>query len=305
MKKIICMVLILLTLVGCTNTGAKDISPEVEKSISDLDILIDKAERIHPDLYKYTSEEAFDKQVTEIKSRFETGDSVEFYTLVAPLFASLNDGVTTLEPLGEYFNNAIANGQHFFPFQIEIQNQGLFLESSFIGETALTEGTQVVAINGVDFEMLYEEMIAYSSGVTMPSRESYLTKEFHRLYYVLYGDSKTFTLKYMDGDEIKEIEIEGANKDNIVVQPLPEVKTHRYEVLEEGVGVMTIYKFDGFSTFKRFMEATIKKMENEPVDTLVIDLRDNIGGNAEYAKYLMSYLTDKPFRVHGEIAANK
>lgn len=302
MRKIILLVLIaVLALFGCEKENVN--SAEVANAISDLDVLVDKAERVHPDLYRYISEDDFNKLVEEAKKQFETGDQVEFYKVVAPVFASVNDGTTVLEPLGDYFNHQIKEGDHFFPYQITVNNNMLFIESSFIGETEIPVGAEVLSINGKSFDDIYKEMIKYFSGVTQPSRESGLTKEFHRLYYVLFGDSENFDIEYEFEGSTSKASIAGANTENIVVQPLPEVKTHSYVEVQDGVGLISIYKFDGFSSFKRFMEATAKKIEENPVDVLILDIRDNIGGNTEYAKYLMSFITEKPFKVYGEIKA--
>jgi len=51
------------------------------------------------------------------------------------------------------------------------------------------------------------------------------------------------------------------------------------------------------------MEATYFKIEENNIDTLIFDVTYNIGGNVEYAKYLMSYITDQPFRLYGSIEA--
>lgn len=303
MRKFLLLALIaILALVGCDKEENVH-SEEVKNAISDLEVLVDKAERIHPDLYKYVSEEDFKKAVEDAKKQFKTGDQVEFYILVAPIFASINDGTTVLEPLGDYFNHQITQGDHFFPYQIDVDDGKLFLESSFIGETEIPMGAEILSINNRNFEEIYGEMIKYFSGVTVAGKESGLIKEFHRLFYVLYGDFKTFDIEYQFEGSTNKVSIAGANAENIVVQPLPEVKTHSYEEVKEGVGLISIYKFDGFSTFKRFMEATAKKIEENPVDVLVLDIRDNIGGNTEYSKYLMSFITDQPFKIYGEIQA--
>ena len=308
MKRIILLVLVMiLALVGCTKevdkTEQETQSPEVLNAISDLDVLIESAEKVHPDLYKYTDKDTFNESVETIKGSFETGDQVEFYQLVAPLFASLKDGKTILEPLADYFKYQIENGDHFFPYQVSIKDNKIFLESSYTGSEEISLHSEVTSINGKVAEDVLKELESYISGTTQAEIEYGLVKEFHRLYYVVYGNSDTFQISYLEDDMAKEVTLDGASIDNIVLQPLPEVQTHTYEVIDDGVGLISIYKFDGFSSFKRFIEATFVKIEENPIDTLIIDIRDNIGGNTEYSKYLMSYLTDKPFRLYGNIEA--
>lgn len=307
MKKIMMLILIVvLAFVGCT--GQSESSDKVEKSvevlnaISDLEVLISSAEKIHPNLYKYTDKESFYKDAEVIKEAFEVGDPVEFYTLVAPLFASLNDGKTILEPLADYFKHQIENGDSFFPYQISIDNNKIYLQASYTGDDRIELDTELLSINGKSSSELIEDLGRYISGTTQSEVEAGLVKEFHRLYYVVYGNSDVFKISYLDDGE-QTLEMDAASMDNIVLQPLPEVKTHTYEVLDDGIGLISIYKFDGFSSFKRFFDATLNKIEENPVDTLIIDIRDNIGGNTEYSKYLMSNLTDQPFRLYGKIEA--
>ena len=304
MKKILMIVLVFtLALVGCSGDKTPEQSVEVINAIADLDELIEAAERIHPDLYKYSTKEAFENEVAAAKAGFKTGDQVEFYQLVAPVFASLNDGKTIIEPLSDYFKFQVNSGDRFFPFQVKLNNRKLTLDVSFIGAQDVPSQAEVVSINGVSIDDLYAEMTRYISGLTQAEKESGLVKEFHRLYYVLYGTSETFDIEYKTDEGTETATIAGAGIDNIELQPLPEVQTHSYEEIEDGVGLIKLYKFDGFSTFKRFMEATFVKLEENPIDTLIIDVRDNIGGNTDYTKYLMSYITDQPFRLYGSIEA--
>lgn len=310
-KKIILFLVVLLAFTGCTKSKDNDIqvsdnkepTTKIEKAISDLDYLVGMAEKIHPDLYIYTDKEEFAKEAELIKSKFKEGTQLEFYQLVAPLFASLNDGVTEIDPLGNYFTSAIENGGNFFPYQIEVNDGKFIVKSCYIGDEQVLNDSEILKINGLSTEEIYTNLIRYTSGISVYERERELTKVFHRLYYMIYGDSEKFTVDISYGSESKTAEVDAANMKNVILQELPENKTYSYKRVKDGVGLITIYKFDGFSGFKRFMEATTINLKNENIESLIIDISDNIGGNPEFSKYIMSFITDEPFRLYGDIKA--
>ncbi|MCH4890778.1 hypothetical protein EZV73_24580 [Acidaminobacter sp. JC074] len=299
MKRVLVLMLAVLVFVSCS----EEQSPEVKKAIEDLDVLIEKAEAIHPDLYKYTSKETFDSKVNQVKSSFETGDQVEFYRLVAPIFASLGDGVTELEPMTEYFIRQIKKGDNFFPYEVEFEDGRLFVYKSYVESNKVPEGAEIISIDGIKTEVVYQEMTDYVSGLTSTEKDRKLTERFQQLYFILYGSKELMDLEYVANDHVKTLSVQTAGIDDTLQAPIQNMPSYTYEVIDSGLAKISIHQFHGFIGFKQFMEATQKKILDDDIDTLVIDLRDSIGGNNKYNEYLMSLVTDIPFRLYGDITA--
>lgn len=71
-----------------------------------------------------------------------------------------------------------------------------------------------------------------------------------------------------------------------------------------GVGVLELRSFIGgtpaqFEAFSAFLEKTFETLRAGGQKTLVLDLRENGGGNSNFGDLLMPYLTAQPYRMFG------
>lgn len=79
------------------------------------------------------------------------------------------------------------------------------------------------------------------------------------------------------------------------------------EFPQKGVGLLTIKSFDRNRLggpdqhFEKFLAKCFSELNEKNVKNLIIDLRENAGGQDEYGPLLYSYLTSKPFRYYGSI----
>ncbi|HYG41268.1 MAG TPA: S41 family peptidase, partial [Cytophagales bacterium] len=53
--------------------------------------------------------------------------------------------------------------------------------------------------------------------------------------------------------------------------------------------------------YKDFLKKTFKELKNRNIENLILDLRNNEGGEETYGILLYSYLTDKPFHYYKKI----
>lgn len=75
-------------------------------------------------------------------------------------------------------------------------------------------------------------------------------------------------------------------------------EAHYYTKLDKEAGYLYLGHFDiDPSDFESFIDATFAQLKTDGVSKLVIDIRDNPGGNTDTVSYLASYIANKPFRL--------
>lgn len=67
-----------------------------------------------------------------------------------------------------------------------------------------------------------------------------------------------------------------------------------FELLKDNVGYLAIKSFSGANYYQIFDDLYPKILET---DALIIDVRNNSGGNSGYADYIISHFSDKPIRL--------
>jgi C-terminal processing protease CtpA/Prc len=127
-------------------------------------------------------------------------------------------------------------------------------------------------------------------------------------------------LSLWDAKEKREINVRVAGAPRTRLEELarakfPEDQGHKTAAdlafLDEGrIAVMKIYSFGGFvdaqqkKTLKQFYQEAFDAMSSKGTKTLVLDLRNNGGGEDELGKLLLSYLVDKPFQYYDQLVIN-
>lgn len=70
----------------------------------------------------------------------------------------------------------------------------------------------------------------------------------------------------------------------------------KYTVLKDNIGLLKVNEFMG-RDFNRIFDSLYPQILTS--DALIIDLRDNTGGNSGYADYIIRHLSDKPIQTDG------
>ncbi len=307
MKKILLIMLLLLLFIGCAENNnieeKKELEKEenkIEQSIKDLDQLIIDAEKIHVDMYKHLSKEDFLEKVEKVKSEFKTGERVEFYKLVAPLFTELNANIS-LSPLSDYFTNEIKKGNRFFPFDLDIRDGKIFVKTSYT-DKKIMEGSEILSINGKSANTVLDEMLIFFEGTSKKSKYRSLELEFPRLYYILNGPVEDYTIKYIIDGKEEDLMLKGAGTDNIVKTKMPNVESFKASIKDD-LYIIDSNSFDKIELFKNFMKVNLEKINADTISKVVFDIRDNPGGDINYIRLITSYLTDKEITIYGDIYA--
>lgn len=303
-----------LFLGGCAQSHL-DIFPELEDpslmeretSVAelhqDIDAYVAGVRARHPDFDGYADEQALQQRVAELKQQIDQPMTrVEFFRYVGQLSHLFNDGHSfLLWPYQEY-TAAVAAGQQPFPFAVKEQEGALYLARGYDRAAAnnaqsLSAGSQIVSINGVAAEHIIEQGQLYVGGETRRLRDAFVAERFPYMLWAVFGmlgefelvlkhEAQFYSVTVTSDEQWKSQTAQAANEDL------------ELQLLEPNLAYLRVGSFDvdpeQFADEVATHFATLKKQN---VQHLIIDIRDNTGGNTDTATELASYLANAPFKL--------
>ena len=184
-------------------------------------------------------------------------------------------------------------------------------------------GMEIQSINGVSATKIVEKMLAATSGdgdIKTNRMWRLGGWSFSSRLLTLMGFLGPYDVTLWDSKEKREIKVhlEGVNMARL--QSTARTKFPQDErpktaaelaFLDEGmIAVMKIHEFGGFvdaerkKPLEKFFQESFDAMDRKGTKKLVLDLRNNGGGEDELGKQLLSYLLDKPFKYYDDLVIN-
>jgi C-terminal processing protease CtpA/Prc len=319
--------LIIFTVIYGTHYAQKapDFSFDVNKKFSiaqlkqDIMVLKDSLEMLHPALYRYTPKQSFDSLFQAAYMRINKPMALsEFYGIVTPLIGSVGDIHSSIEMPDEY-HSFLATKSILFPFDVRIIDKDVFIASNNSTDSSIQVGSRIIKINNKPIAAVLEKMKRYfsSEGINESFKLRTVEQRFAFLYHTVYGYCKQFKLEYVERGKKSKLK-------TITALPFSTIKVNRDKnkqmfphlkalfpqppyltlTLDKGkqTGILTIKWFqndvlqESGEQFKPFVDSAFTQIKRANIRNLIIDIRNNGGGESGNASYLYSYVTDKPFR---------
>jgi hypothetical protein len=307
MKNLILIVLCIFTFpaLGQVNYAYYSKS-EVEQ---DMDDAFEKLTSIHPIFLDKEELTDYQNKFASIKGSLK--DSMtqnDVYLLLAPLFASLNDGHTgILAPINQriQYNNV---GGKAFPFFVNIEKDSIYISFYCGNDSTLFNGCeQILEINGIDATKMVQEMQMLYGGKSIATKQKAIADKFRFLIWMFYGFDKNYELTIKNNhQEIQRMTILGITsaefKQNI--KRMPKLNKEYFDLsINKGnkTAIMKIGTFGDLKGFCTFADSAFAEIKNNKVENLVIDVRSNGGGRSIVVDSLMNYITVKKYSQYQKI----
>jgi hypothetical protein len=277
--------------------------------VADLEAMMRAFEAVHPNLYAVRSRETTSGEREKLEAGVpESMTRVEWWTRLSRFVAGFGDGHTNVQFPGEEFTRD--TGALLFPSGLTVDHDRLpVVTLSFAPPGALRRGDRIVEINGQDAGSLVRQWMGEFSGESEETRAAAVGDSFLDLL-LMHSIRAPFVVKVegMDGSE-RGATLAGITREELKQRFRPgggggaakgtNYQGFSYRVLETGIGYINLRSFGGdLPQFQKDAAAVFRQIAADHDRKLIIDLRQNPGGDSRLADELLRYLTAKPYRMY-------
>ena len=314
MKRIYVAIFALLFVAGCYFfPHSADIVSEkysASKLQEDFTVFRTVLEKAHPGLYTYTDKQEMDACFDSIyKTLVIPVDMRAFHQKLSFIIDQIGCSHTNLY-LPKTYYDTILRRSNFFPVPVIYVDGGLYINSDTWN---IPVGAHIISINGNSAEQIMKRIVDYNvpDGRNKNYNLSQGAVEFAYNYFLAYGPCINFQVEYaMPGStknertKIAAVTLEKHLSEynyNSYYNYSSEVG-YDFEVIDSvHTAVLTLRSFAygtsaTFAAYKNFLINSFTLLKNESgINNLIIDCRNNIGGEYENIFLLYRFLSRNAF----------
>jgi hypothetical protein len=297
-----------------------------EQLREDLAVLRSSLEEGHGGIYRYSTKAQMDRVFDRAELALTAPmTELEFYRLLAPVIASLNDGHTGLSGTRE-LEGLLRQQPILLPFKLAFHAGNAYLHRNYSDFADIAMGGELLAINGDSMDAVVSTLLA-----TLPSDGRVETSKYRRLestslfgdvYSRVFGITTRFELTFrspLDGT-IQSIAVDGITAAELTRRfesryaDVARAEQNRPPVdltYRDGIPILTVRTFGGRTIsnagidYPDFLRSTFRELADRNAQNLILDVRNNGGGSDEYGKLLAAYLIDDTFDYYRYLEVNR
>lgn len=265
----------------------------------DLNALIYGLSEIHPDPFSVCRQTDFFRAVNHaIETLPDSISTTDLYRTAAPIVAMIGDGHTNLVfP----FNDLFTAGLKRMPLRVNVvSDKSIICRTS--PDSIIPSGARIISINGVSAEAMVNAMLPYVAGEKEAFKIARADKVFPALYQLFYP-ADTFEVVYLPVGGKKPMSVTYPAMTSREAQmrspALPKANTQApYSFTTDkkrNVAVMDFREFKDKASMEAFADSMFRELRNQQIGNLIIDLRQNGGGNSAVGDVLLRYISHVPF----------
>lgn len=266
---------------------------KTEEAKADLEELIQTFEEVHYNPYFKTSKEEFNFIKAQTIENWDK-DSIALKNFVATgmkLTALLSGGHSYMDWQNIKLIPEIKR-HSFLPFTGEIINGKFVVTKSKLPNIKVNDTIQT--INGLEAVELYKECLSYIGGIDGFKNATcekafplylFFNQALQPPYDIVVSQSQR---SFSKGINLNEL-IEFINSEQVK-------SDYTFEKIEDNIGLISYNSCNDYEAFTIFLKETFQKIKDLKIDKLIIDIRENGGGNSKLNDLLLSYLTTKNYR---------
>jgi Peptidase family S41 len=269
--------------------------------------LLAQIDKNHPALYDFTSKDEY--QVV-VKQQFEKirgpATVTDFYKILLPLVVKIGCGHSQLWlPQWVWKDTAVG----FLPLRLFIEKGRVYVVRNLSSIASIEISMEVTGINGKTIPELLDTMNSFIStdGNNVSAKRDYLnTSWFNGLLAIALDFPKEYLVdtRGIPGDPVQQIKLPALNLETynrVEAWPSPTPKFLIDSL--NNTGILTIRSFsfyDSVSGFRHFIDSFFTKVRQQGIHSVILDLRDNSGGDPFCSAYLLAYLAKAPVTYYSE-----
>jgi len=298
-----------------------------DKLKADAILLKKILEANHPSLYWYTTKDSLDNRFnTAINSITDSLTELQFRNTIAYAISGIHCGHTSVRFSKQYTKLASKHIYPAFPLSVKIWPDSMMVIGNlFARRSVLKPGTIITAINGKTIDSITAAMFPYIStdGYATNYKYQTISGNFGGWYKNIFGLEKNYVITYIDSAGNKQQTVlsdfivkkdttvkKDTSKPIVVTTPpvkppkIPAVHLKRSLSIDTALSTayMRLTTF-GRARLKKFFRQSFRTLHKNNTQNLIIDLRENGGGNVDNFVKLTQYLKDTAFKTGDTVEA--
>lgn len=292
-----------------------------EDAVADLAILRRVLQQGHPALYRYTSPASFDSAFAEVQRSLDASIPVEeFYRSLLPLVALVKCGHTHLN-LSVALKTQVETDRPLFPAEVQVLGGVPYIVNALDAMPRSVAGARILSVNGQPIGGLLARLRAATpadAGIASRLDNRLSGWRFSLALATATGVVAPFDVEMLTRDgSLARVQAAGvplpalqaalarAHPRASSTLPAAEVAFSH----DSAIAALTVRRFWGTvregspERLDSYFEDAFRQMARRRPAALILDLRDNGGGDDEMGALLASYLMPVPFRYYRDLQA--
>ncbi len=273
-----------------------------EQYLQDFNQLVNLLSENHPQLNQFISKEEYDVLVGNLKKEIVDEMKIgEFIWLCRNLIAAIGCGHSVVPTLGLRYDIA---DSLLFPVKVNYIDNQLFVIDPFENEDRISRGDEIKTVNGIAAKELKNKFFKHISADA--NNKSLKMERINNGF----SEYAAFEFKFSNNYEIELLQ-----ECKLVTKSLKQIHNYTekennpvkcasnlcYEV-EKDLAIITISSFyyyrENFETFKKFIDDCFTDIKDRQIENLIIDLRNNGGGDPYCGSYLLQHIANKKYQYY-------
>ncbi len=287
-----------------------------EQLHEDFTILENILKQGHPSIYEYIDKNQLDSIFIDTKASLtEKMSDIEFYKRVVSATDQIKDGSLLV-----FAPKTINTEQYYFPLLLKIINTNFYIDTDDFG---IPIGSKILSINNKNINRILETLKKYapSDGNNLNKKYRDIEQKFGLYYLYEYGIHQEFTIRYSEPQGTEKTIVLPAESFTIVKHRNTKRSSYfaKYHLQEKGsnffnkyvnspvpyvfyknnlkTAVLVVNSFNiEVNVFNSRLALIFEEINKKKIKHLIIDIRNNIGGNRANSIRLFSYISSTLFK---------
>ena len=272
--------------------------------VTDFDTWMAGIQSLNPDLgIRANLRELNAKAATiraELTRPMSRREAWQHFATLNPFFRDGHAGVQ-MPAYREALAAHLKAGGHVIPIDVRFApDDSLRIFTVAAGESAIQPGDRLLSINGHDTAEMLSRMMLVAISDTRESQRTWVEHRFAMLYWYLFGDTGQYDIEVQSETGCAHRVRAGGGTsvpEALRAKQSPE-EMFEWRILDHNIGYLRV---DGFSgdlkdTYFEFTRAAFEAFKERNVRALIIDVRENEGGDDPlWQQGLVDHFTTKPY----------
>jgi len=274
----------------------------------DFSILRGALEDFHAGLYRYTPKNEMDSIFDSVYLSLNTKmDELSYFRKLASIISNIHCDHLWILP-SDSTTKIIWQGT-FLPLEVKMIEGRAYCFQNFSDDSlVLKPGYQILKINGITIDSLIEFSNSKLPGDGFIETEKIreLERHFLDVYAFHIGQPDRYRIEYLDEDkilcktDIKALSYKDIKNKKKSYESITSKGNLRLKFLDSLTAILKVKGFGDWKLdkkkvkFEKELKKTFFKIDSSKITNLIIDVRDNDGGDDDLGLNLFSYFHDKP-----------